>query len=198
FNPPHISTYALTVEEKTALYYQVEKGEVFLLIEEDVKAQYDFLVKRLEALNFINYEFSNFGKKDFFSINNQNYWNGKPYLGIGPSAHSYDGASTRTWNVSNNHKYVAALKKGFLDNETERLSKKDQYNEYVMIGLRKIEGLSKEHVEKTFGKTYAAYLESQVSRHLEERNLFWDGDFLKITPKAKFLSDGLAADLFKI
>lgn len=198
FNPPHISTYALTVEEKTALYYQVEKGEVFLLIEEDVKAQYDFLVKRLEALNFINYEFSNFGKKDFFSINNQNYWNGKPYLGIGPSAHSYDGASTRTWNVSNNHKYVAALKKGFLDNETERLSKKDQYNEYVMIGLRKIEGLSKEHVEKTFGKTYAAYLESQVSRHLEERNLFWDGDFLKITPKAKFLSDGLVADLFKI
>ena len=198
FNPPHISTYALTVEEKTALYHQVEKGEVLLVDEDEVKAQYDFMRNRLEELNFINYEFSNFGKEGFFSVNNQNYWNGRPYIGIGPSAHSYDGVSIRSWNVSNNHKYINSIEKGELDREEESLSKKDQYNEYIMTGLRKIEGLSLEYIELTYGKMYAAYFEAQVSRHLKERNFFWDGDFLKITPKAKFLTDGLAADLFKI
>ena len=198
FNPPHISTYALTVEEKTALYHQVEKGEVLLVDEDEVKAQYDFMRNRLEELNFINYEFSNFGKEGFFSVNNQNYWNGRPYIGIGPSAHSYDGVSIRSWNVSNNHKYINSIEKGELDREEESLSKKDQYNEYIMTGLRKIEGLSLEYIELTYGKMYAAYFEAQVFRHLKERNFFWDGDFLKITPKAKFLTDGLAADLFKV
>jgi oxygen-independent coproporphyrinogen-3 oxidase len=198
FNPPHISTYALTVEEKTALYHQVEKGEVLLVDEDEVKEQYDLMRNRLEELNFINYEFSNFGKEDFFSVNNQNYWNGRPYIGIGPSAHSYDGVSIRSWNVSNNHKYISSIEKGELDREEESLSKKDRYNEYIMTGLRKIEGLSLEYIELTYGKMYADYFEAQVSRHLKERNFFWDGDFLKITPKAKFLTDGLAADLFKI
>lgn len=198
FNPPHISTYALTVEEKTALYHQVEKGEVLLVDEDEVKEQYDLMRNRLEELNFINYEFSNFGKEDFFSVNNQNYWNGRPYIGIGPSAHSYDGVSIRSWNVSNNHKYISSIEKGELDREEESLSKKDQYNEYIMTGLRKIEGLSLEYIELTYGKMYADYFEAQVSRHLKERNFFWDGDFLKITPKAKFLTDGLAADLFKV
>lgn len=198
FNPPHISTYALTVEEKTALYHQVEKGEVLLVDEDEVKEQYDLMRNRLEELNFINYEFSNFGKEDFFSVNNQNYWNGRPYIGIGPSAHSYDGVSIRSWNVSNNHKYISSIEKGELDREEESLSKKDQYNEYIMTGLRKIEGLSLEYIELTYGKMYADYFEAQVSRHLKERNFFWDGDFLKITPKAKFLTDGLAADLFII
>ena len=198
FNPPHISTYALTVEEKTALYHQVEKGEVLLVDEDEVKEQYDLMRNRLEELNFINYEFSNFGKEDFFSVNNQNYWNGRPYIGIGPSAHSYEGVSIRSWNVSNNHKYISSIEKGELDREEESLSKKDQYNEYIMTGLRKIEGLSLEYIELTYGKMYADYFEAQVSRHLKERNFFWDGDFLKITPKAKFLTDGLAADLFII
>jgi len=198
FNPPHISTYALTVEEKTALYHQVEKGEVLLVDEDEVKEQYDLMRNRLEELNFINYEFSNFGKEDFFSVNNQNYWNGRPYIGIGPSANSYDGVSIRSWNVSNNHKYISSIEKGELDREEESLSKKDRYNEYIMTGLRKIEGLSLEYIELTYGKMYADYFEAQVSRHLKERNFFWDGDFLKITPKAKFLTDGLAADLFII
>lgn len=198
YNPPHISTYALTVEEKTVLYHQVEKGAVLLVDEDEVKAQYDLMRNRLEESSFINYEFSNFGKEGFFSVNNQNYWNGRPYIGIGPSAHSYDGVSIRSWNVSNNYKYISSIEKGELHREEESLSKKDQYNEYIMTGLRKIEGLSLEYVELTYGKMYAAYFEAQVSRHLKERNFFWDGDFLKITPKAKFLTDGLAVDLFKI
>jgi oxygen-independent coproporphyrinogen-3 oxidase len=100
--------------------------------------------------------------------------------------------------VSNNHKYISSIEKGELDREEESLSKKDRYNEYIMTGLRKIEGLSLEYIELTYGKMYADYFEAQVSRHLKERNFFWDGDFLKITPKAKFLTDGLAADLFII
>ena len=198
FNPPHLSVYALTLEEKTALDFQVKKGEVTLISEEVVKEQYDCLIAKMGAFNFVNYEFSNFGKEGYFSVNNQNYWNGKPYLGIGPSAHSYDGLATRSWNVSNNHKYVTAITSGKPLLEVEYLTNKDRYNEYIMTGLRKVEGLSLEYVKNTFGTKYLAYLESQVGRHLEVRNFYWDGDHLKITPKAKFLSDGLAADLFKI
>ena len=198
FDPPHLSVYALTVEEKTALDFQVKKGEVTLISEEAIKEQYDFLTTKMRSLKYINYEFSNFGKEGFFSVNNQNYWNGKSYIGIGPSAHSYDGFSTRSWNVSNNHKYVAAIKKEAPLVEVEHLTIKDRYNEYVMTGLRKVEGLSLDYVKKTFGSSYVTYLESQLGRHLEARNFYWDGDYLKITPKAKFLSDGLAADLFRI
>ena len=198
FDPPHLSVYALTVEEKTALDFQVKKGEITLISEEAVKKQYDFLTTKMRSLKYINYEFSNFGKEGYFSVNNQNYWNGKFYIGIGPSAHSYDGFATRSWNVSNNHKYVAAIKKEVPLVEVEHLTTKDRYNEYIMTGLRKVEGISLDYVKKIFGSSYGTYLESQVGMHLEARNFYWDGNYLKITPKAKFLSDGLAADLFRI
>jgi len=198
FDPPHLSVYALTVEEKTALDFQVKKGDITLISEEAVKEQYDFLTTKMRSLKYINYEFSNFGKEGYFSVNNQNYWNAKPYIGIGPSAHSYDGFASRSWNVSNNHKYVAAIKKNKPLVEVEHLTTKDRYNEYIMTGLRKVEGLSLGYVKRTFGSSYVTYLQSQLGRHLEAGNFYWDGDYLKITPKAKFLSDGLAADLFRI
>ena len=198
FDPPHLSVYALTVEEKTALDFQIKKGDITLISEEAVKEQYDFLTTKMRSLKYINYEFSNFGKEGYFSVNNQNYWNAKPYIGIGPSAHSYDGFASRSWNVSNNHKYVAAIKKNTPLVEVEHLTTKDRYNEYIMTGLRKVEGLSLGYVKRTFGSSYLTYLQSQLGRHLEAGNFYWDGDYLKITPKAKFLSDGLAADLFRI
>jgi oxygen-independent coproporphyrinogen-3 oxidase len=198
YDPPHISAYALTVEEKTALHHLVKEDKVTLIPEEAVKEQYDLLVTQLEQKAYINYEFSNFGKPNFFSVNNQNYWNGKPYLGLGPSAHSFDGVTQRSWNVSNNHRYAAGVRTKTLDRETEKLNTKDRYNEYIMTALRKMEGVSLAHVTYAFGKTYAAYLEEQVSRHLAVRNLFWDGDHLKIAKEAKFLTDGIAADLFLI
>jgi oxygen-independent coproporphyrinogen-3 oxidase len=198
FNPPHISAYGLTVEKKTVLYDQVKKKKIELISDEEVKEQYDFLVLKMNALGFVNYEFSNFGKPGFFSINNQNYWNGKSYLGIGPSAHSYDGDALRSWNISNNQRYVESISSGELDFEKEKLSSKNLYNEYIMTGLRKIEGLSLSYVKIKFGKSYAEYLEAQAERNLKSRNFYWDGDYLKISQKAKFLTDGLAADLFKI
>jgi oxygen-independent coproporphyrinogen-3 oxidase len=198
YNPPHLSAYALTVEEKTVLHYAVKNQKILMITEEEVQDQYNLLTQRMSLLKYVNYEFSNFGKTGFFSVNNQNYWNGMPYIGIGPSAHSFDGVSIRSWNISNNHLYTKALNQGELNFEKEVLTTKDRYNEYIMTGLRKLEGLSLDYVNTHFGSIYGQYLEDQVNRQLESRNLYWDGNSLKIHQHAKFLTDGIAADLFKI
>ena len=197
-NPLHISAYALTVEKKTALYHQIKQKRVVPISDEAVKDQYDFLIDKMDIEGYINYEFSSFGKPGYFSVNNQNYWNGKAYLGLGPSAHSYDGIGKRSWNISNNHLYAAGVNSKKLDLKSETLNTKDMYNEYIMTGLRKIDGISLDHIKKVFGKTYASYLEEQVVRHLDQRNIFWDGDYLKVSKQSKFLTDGIAADLFII
>ena len=198
YNPPHLSSYALTVEEATALHYQVKKGQILLLPEEAVQDQYLLLLELTEQYGLINYEFSNFGKPNYFSINNRNYWQGKPYLGIGPGAHSYDGDALRKWNLSNNARYIKAIEDGKQPVKEEKLSTKDRYNEYIMTGLRTIDGISLDHIKKLFGSQYAQYLEEQAARHFSDHNFYWDGDRLKVAKKAKFLTDGLAADLFFI
>ena len=197
FNPPHISSYALTVEPKTILFRQVDKGDIKLLDEEAVKLQYDLLTSRLEKAAYINYEFSNFGKIGFHSVNNSNYWNGKPYLGIGPSAHSYDGHRVRSWNISNNLKYLKSIENGCLSQRKEVLKDHDIFNEYVMIGLR-TDGVKIKRINESFGSNYALYLEKQAKNHLLDRRLFWDGDVLKVSRQARFLSDGIASDLFML
>ena len=197
FNPPHISSYALTVEPKTVLFRQVDKGDIKLLDEEAVKLQYDLLTSRLEKAAYINYEFSNFGKIGFHSVNNSNYWNGKPYLGIGPSAHSYDGHRVRSWNISNNLKYLKSIENGCLSQRKEVLKDHEVFNEYIMIGLR-TDGVKIRRVNESFGSNYALYLEKQAKNHLLDRRLFWDGDVLKVSRQARFLSDGIASDLFML
>ena len=197
FNPPHISSYALTVEPKTVLFRQVDKGDIKLLNEEAVQLQYDLLTSRLEKEAYINYEFSNFGKIGFHSVNNSNYWNGKPYLGIGPSAHSYDGHRVRSWNISNNLKYLKSIENGCLSQRKEVLKDHEVFNEYVMIGLR-TDGVKIRRVNESFGSNYALYLEKQAKNHLLDRRLFWDGDVLKVSRQARFLSDGIASDLFML
>ena len=154
YNPPHLSAYALTVEEATVLDHQVKKGEIILLPEEAVQEQYELLLEKTEQLGFINYEFSNFGKPNYFSVNNQNYWQGKPYIGIGPGAHSYNGHDQRKWNISNNPLYIKAIEEGKQPFKEEKLSIKDRYNEYIMTGLRTIHGVSLEHIKNIFGARY--------------------------------------------
>ena len=198
YNPPHISAYALTVESKTALDYLIKSKKIELVDDDHVKEQYDLLVNTLMKKGFINYEFSNFGLPGYYSINNQNYWTGKPYVGLGPSAHSYDGKSTRSWNKANNTKYLKAITDGILPFDEEQLSRKDRFNEYVMTGLRTYNGISLDFVKQNFGVRYGDYLEEQMNRHLKDCNLYWDGDNIKVTQKAKFLTDGIASDLFKI
>jgi oxygen-independent coproporphyrinogen-3 oxidase len=195
FNIPHISSYALTVEPKTALHTFIQKGIIPQLDDEVAQEHFHLLVDKLEENGFIHYELSNFGKENYFSKNNSSYWLGKKYIGIGPSAHSYDG-ETRGWNVSNNALYLKSIQENKLPLETETLTKTDRYNEYVMTGLRTIWGISLDRIETEFGKTYLDYLNQQAAKYIEDHLLFIDDNILRTTKSGKFLSDGIASDLF--
>ncbi|MGJ8591041.1 MAG: radical SAM family heme chaperone HemW [Aquaticitalea sp.] len=197
FNIPHISSYALTVEPKTALDIFIKKGIIKNVDDDLAQKQFHILIEKLEAAGFIHYELSNFGKPDYFSKNNSAYWQGKPYLGIGPSAHSFNGTE-RGWNIRNNSKYIQSLEENIVAIETETLSTTDKYNEYVMTGLRTIWGVSLDKVETDFGKNYKKYLLEQSQKHMNAHLLYLDDGKLLVTKKGKFLSDGIASDLFKL
>ena len=197
FKVLHISCYALTVEPKTALETFIKKGIIDAVDDDLAQEQFNILVDKLEASGFVNYELSNFGKPNYFSKNNSAYWQGKPYLGIGPSAHSYSG-DQRRWNVSNNTKYIKAIQKNELPSESETLSETDKFNEYIMTGLRTIWGISLEKVKDDFGENYKKQLLQQSEIYIKEHLLYIEDDKLLTTKKGKFLSDGIASNLFKI
>lgn len=195
FGIPHISSYALTVEPKTALNKLIQTGKVDAPKDEVAQEHFMILVETLEAKGFQHYELSNFGKENYFSRNNSAYWLGKKYLGIGPSAHSYDGVS-RSWNVANNALYLKAIQKGELPREVELLSQEDLYNEYIMTGLRTIWGVSLIRIEQEFGTDYLNYLKQQSQKFIHDGLLIITDGILKPTLKGKFLTDGIASDLF--
>ena len=195
FGIPHISSYALTVEPKTALNKLIQTGKVAAPKDEVAQEHFLILVETLEANGFLHYELSNFGKENYFSRNNSAYWLGKKYLGIGPSAHSYDGVS-RSWNVANNALYLKAIQKGELPREVELLSQEDRYNEYIMTGLRTIWGVSLVRIEQEFGTDYLNYLKQQSQKFIHDGLLIITDGILKPTLKGKFLTDGIASDLF--
>lgn len=197
FNIPHISSYALTVEPKTALASFINKGIIKNVDDELAQEQFHILIDKLEEAGFMHYELSNFGKPGYFSKNNSAYWQGKSYLGIGPSAHSFNGME-RGWNVRNNTKYIKSLEQNKVPIEAETLSTTDKYNEYVMTGLRTIWGVSLQKVEIDFGIHYKNYLLEQSQKHMMEHLLYLDDGKLLVTKKGKFLSDGIASDLFML
>ncbi len=208
FNIPHISSYALTVEPKTALKKMIQTGKVDEPKDEVAQEHFQILVNKLQENGFIHYELSNFGKENYFSKNNSAYWLGKKYIGIGPSAHSFNGVS-RSWNVSNNSLYLKSIAENKLPSETEILSKNDRYNEYVMTGLRTIWGISLERIEKEFGTDFLEYLLKQSEKFIADDllEIVTSSDFekqnriekiLRPTSKGKFLSDGIASDLFML
>jgi len=194
---PHISSYALTVEPNTALKRFIEKGVVPPVDDDLAKQHFDILVETLQQAGYSNYEFSNFGKQGYHSKNNTAYWTGKSYLGIGPSAHSYNGKQ-RSWNINNNPKYIKSIQQGIIPNEVETLSVTDRYNEYVMTGLRTIWGISLSKIEKEFGLNFKTYVLQQAKNFIEDHLLFLDGDTIIVTKKGKFLSDGIASELFML
>jgi len=194
---PHISSYALTVEPKTALKAFIDKGIIPNVDDEVAEEQFNILCTLLEKEGFVNYEISNFGKEGYFSKNNTAYWKGKKYIGIGPSAHSYDGTK-RGWNINNNSKYIRSIKENILPLEEEVLSKTDRYNEYVMTALRTIWGVSLDKIRNEFGTNYYEYLLDQSDKYIKEKLLVTEGDKLSVTKKGKFLCDGIASDLFMI
>jgi len=198
FEIPHLSCYALTVEPNTALNRFIEKEIIPPLNDEQAAAHFDYLYETMTSNGFEHYEFSNFGKPGYFSQNNLNYWTGKPYLGIGPSGNGYDGKSKRTWNIKNNIKYIKAINNNELPQNIEILSKTDRYNEYIMTRLRTKWGIDCEEIKSIFGLAYFDYLMLQSQSHLDQSHLEIHQNHIHITKEAKFLSDGIAADLFKI
>lgn len=206
FGVNHISSYALTVESKTALDTFI-KRRTYPPIDEALALQhFNHLVEETEKKGFVHYEISNFGKPDYFSKHNTSYWQGKHYLGIGPSAHSFNGKQ-RSWNVSNNSKYIKDIQQKMLPLEIESLSKKDRFNEFVMTGLRIIWGISLTKVETEYGLNFKEQLLKSADKFINEGLLVTSIDFdekqnciekLKTTKKGKFLADGIASELFMI
>ncbi|WP_242131378.1 radical SAM family heme chaperone HemW [Aestuariivivens marinum] len=206
FGINHISSYALTVEPKTALDSFIKKG-IYPPLDENLALQhFNHLVERTTQEGFVHYEISNFAKPNYFSKHNTSYWQGKPYLGIGPSAHSFNG-NERSWNVSNNTKYIQAIQKGALPCTVEKLTKVDHFNEYVMTGLRTIWGISLEKIETHFGSDYLQHLKVSAKKYIDEGLLVISTEHgdkksykytLKTTLKGKFLVDGIASELFMI
>lgn len=197
FNIPHISSYALTVEPHTVLASMIKKGSVKNVDDAHAQAQFHILLDVLAEHNFMHYELSNFGKENFFSKNNTAYWLGKEYLGIGPSAHSFNGTQ-RSWNVSNNTLYLKNIAENNLPIERETLSVIDRYNELIMTGLRTIWGVSLDDLEANFGTSFKTYILIESQKYIDDGFLIIENNVLKTTKKGAFLSDGIAADLFKV
>ena len=193
----HISSYALTLEPKTALESFVRKLIIDMPDEGLVYEQYNLINEKLEPLGFINYEVCSFAKENFFSKNNSAYWLRKKYIGIGPSAHSFDGKS-RSWNISNNKKYIDQIKKGKSFYKKEKLSKVDQYNEYVMTGFRTIWGVSANFIEKNFNLKFKNYFIDRIQKHIDQKNIIVKDDIYTTTNEGRFLADGISSDLFLV
>ena len=210
FGVNHISSYALTVEPKTALDTFIKKGDYPPIDEELALQHFNHLVEETDKQGFVHYEISNFGKPNYFSKHNTSYWLGKKYLGIGPSAHSFNGIQ-RSWNVSNNTKYIQSIQQNRLPSTIEKLAKKDRFNEYIMTGLRTIWGISLPKIEEEFGKEYKEELLKSAKKFINQELLVISSEFdenqfrklgsiekLSTTKKGKFLADGIASELFMI
>jgi len=191
----HISSYALTVEPKTALDHFIKKGTFAAPKEEQAQRHFSILQEETKRQGYVQYEISNFGKKGFFSRHNTSYWNGIPYLGAGPSAHSYDGF-VRSWNVANNAKYLEAINNKMLPSESERLSPEDRINESIMTGLRTIWGVSLADIELQFGAKFKNEILEQSEDHLNHGRLYTEAGRMYLRPEYYFLADGISSDLF--
>lgn len=193
---PHLSCYALTVEPNTALDHMVRKGQK-KDVDADLQAtHFNILTQTLEAEGFEHYEISNFAKPGFRSQHNSSYWQGKPYLGLGPSSHSFDGAFTRQWNISNNPLYISSLQQGIIPFESETLTITQKINEYLMTSLRTMEGISLSFLQNNWGEERVHDIMRSAEPHLDQLNIQLKDQHLILTPKGKFLADGIAADLF--
>ncbi|ROI03004.1 radical SAM family heme chaperone HemW [Chryseobacterium sp. G0240] len=195
---PHISSYALTVEPKTALENWISKGKVLSPKEEEQNREFYYLSDFLKDHGFEHYEVSNFAKPGFYSRHNSAYWKYQEYLGIGPSAHSYNGFDVRSWNVANNQQYIKKLTDKALAKEEEFLSQEDQFNEMIMIGLRTIWGVDLSSVKNKFSDKILEHFQNEIKTKMKEEILIIENEHLKIPEKHWFMADGIASDLFVV
>lgn len=202
---PHLSCYALTVEEKTALAHFVKNGKAPAVEEEQAARQFEILIQLLDNQNYEHYEISNFSQPGWYARHNSSYWLGEAYLGVGPAAHSFDGKNTRQWNVANNARYIGMLEAwnvGKLENENldglfeqETLTPAQRYNEYVMTSLRTMWGAHLEKIE-SFGSDFALHFLKIVESFVEKDWVIRNDKTFTISQKGKLLADFIAAELF--
>lgn len=195
FGIQHISAYALTVEPKTALDVFIRRGQARPVEEEQSARQFEIMVEVLAKHGYEHYEISNFALPGKFSRHNLSYWTGTPYLGLGPSAHSFR-ESERSWNPPNTTKYIQSIKKGLLPLETEQLSPAQRYDEYLMTSLRTMWGCDMNKVKEGWGEKKRKELENQSRRYIEQGLMVEENHHLILTEKGRLLADGIAADLF--
>ena len=196
-NLPHISSYALTVEEKTPLYYQILKKNIGPVDEQKSANQFKILMDEMLSYGYEQYEISNFCKDNSYSRHNSSYWRKEHYLGLGPSAHSYFGNS-RLWNVSNNVKYINALSESVLPLVNENLNTQDMYNEYVMTSLRTKWGCSLIQIEKDYPRFFLNYFKVQIKSHEINGYIIENKGVYRLSEKGKLIADQITSDLFVI
>jgi len=196
-NLPHISSYALTVEEKTPLYYQILKKNISPVDEQQSADQFKILMDEMLSYGYEQYEISNFCKDNSYSKHNSSYWRKEHYLGLGPSAHSYFGNS-RLWNVSNNVKYINALSNSLLPLVNENLNTHDMYNEYVMTSLRTKWGCSSIQIEKDYPSFFLNYFKVQIKSYEMNGYVIQNKGVYRLSEKGKLIADRITSDLFVV
>lgn len=188
----HLSSYALSIEEGTVLHKMVKNNKLQIADEDSFVAEYDALMKAASNAGFEHYEISNFALPEYYSRHNSAYWDGTPYLGCGPGAHSYDGKSRR-YNLPNINAYIS--QRPVIPHETESLSPEAQFNERVFTSLRTQKGLDLERLKKDFAPNWCENLVAEAQRHLEGGRLNYNGHFIALTQKGYFVSDDVMSDL---
>mgnify|MGYP005850113141 FL=1 len=191
---PHISAYSLTIEPNTVFGKWLEKGKIPPIDDDFAARQFEILVERLTGAGFLHYEISNFCKEGQHSKHNSNYWAKGEYLGIGPSAHSYNLVS-RQFNISHNPRYIEALQAGKIPATREQLSPEDQANEYMLTSLRTMWGCDTKRWEALAQRPFASQA-AVLQKHLERKNLLHEGNMLRLSAQGKLLADAIAADFF--
>lgn len=197
FEPPHISSYCLTIEPNTVFGRWQQKGKLNEASEDYASEQFYHLAEYLRSSGYEHYEVSNFGKKGFHSKHNSSYWQQKPYLGLGPSAHSYNGVN-RQFNISNNSKYLKALQKNEIPAELDLLTNEDRINEYLMTSLRTSTGCNLQYLKNELGYDLMKNAKAQIEQWQKSELCIFEGDYLKLTLKGRLLADKLASDLFLV
>ncbi|MEO1623513.1 MAG: radical SAM family heme chaperone HemW [Bacteroidota bacterium] len=194
FGVPHISSYCLTVEPGTAMDHFVRNKKMEPVNEEQSARQFSQLMEAMQANGYDHYEISNFARPGFYARHNSNYWLGIPYLGIGPSAHSFDGQN-RQWNIAHNSRYLQSIEEGVVPFEREELSAEERYNEYVMTSIRTIWGCQLAKVEQ-FGPHFGPHFLSQIQTFVEKGQAIEKDGHYVLTQSGKLLADGIAMELF--
>jgi len=191
----HFSAYALTIESKTALKHLIDTKKIKPAKDETTVEHFNTLIQMAVENDFIHYEISNFGKKGFFSNHNSAYWKNQHYLGVGPSAHSFNGTS-RQWNVFSNKQYIEKIKTTDSYFEIEQLNNEQQYNEYVFTGLRTIWGVELDYIETQFGTDTQQYFKQQIQNWINQEKVKQQNNNFTLTKKGKLYADAIASDLF--